>query len=76
MLFDSVHDVMRTESMLKARGMWCDLVPTPRELTSECGMAVEIRCCDVDSARSLTGAEAGLSGIYKIIGQETELISG
>ena len=76
MLFQSVHDVMRTENTLKAQGMWCDLVPTPRQLSSECGMSVEVRCCDVASARLIAGENSGLTSVYRIVGEEVSLISG
>jgi len=74
MLFDSVHDVMRTEKLLKDRGMWCDLVPTPRQLSSECGMSVEVHCRDAKSAREFVSADSSLTGVYRIDGEQAEVI--
>ena len=42
-LFDSIHYVLAAEAVFKERDVWCDLVPVPKELSSDCGMAVEFR---------------------------------
>jgi len=52
-LFDSIHHVLAAERVFKDRGVWCDLVPTPRDLSSDCGMAIEFRSGDVAAVRSL-----------------------
>jgi hypothetical protein len=41
-LFESVHRVMRAEKILKGRGIAVDLIPVPREINSDCGVAVEV----------------------------------
>jgi hypothetical protein len=41
-LFESVHRVMRAEKVLKGRGIAVDLIPVPREINSDCGVAVEV----------------------------------
>ena len=46
--FDSIHDVLRAEKVLKAAGLFCDLVPTPRSISSDCGMSIE--CLSADEA--------------------------
>ncbi len=43
MLFASIHDVMAAEHVLKSRDLWCDMIPTPRQLSSDCGM-VSLSC--------------------------------
>ena len=52
-LFDSIHHVLAAEEVFKERGIWCDLTPVPRDLSSDCGMAVEFRVTDLDAVRSL-----------------------
>jgi len=52
-LFASIHDVLRAEQALRQRGVWCDLVPVPRALSAECGMAVELRAADRAAARGV-----------------------
>ncbi|HUL23625.1 MAG TPA: DUF3343 domain-containing protein [Thermodesulfobacteriota bacterium] len=41
-LFESVHRVMRAEKVLKEKGIEVDLIPVPREISSDCGVAVEV----------------------------------
>lgn len=41
-LFESVHRVMKAEKLLKGKGIKVDLVPVPREINSDCGVAVEV----------------------------------
>ena len=41
-LFGSIHRVMRAEKMLKGKGMEIDLIPVPREISSDCGVAIEL----------------------------------
>ena len=43
LVFDSIHHVLAAERALQGRGLWCDLVPTPRDLRSDCGMVIELR---------------------------------
>jgi hypothetical protein len=42
LLFSSVHQVMRTEELLKEKGIEVDLIPVPRDISSDCGVAVEL----------------------------------
>jgi hypothetical protein len=41
-LFESVHRVMRAEKILKEKGIEVDLIPVPRDISSDCGIAVEL----------------------------------
>jgi len=41
-LFESIHQVLRAEKLLKGRGIKIDLIPVPRELSSDCGVAIEM----------------------------------
>jgi hypothetical protein len=41
-LFESVHRVMRAEKILKGKGISTNLIPVPREINSDCGVAVEV----------------------------------
>jgi len=40
--FESVHFVMKAEKVLKEYGIDVVLVPTPREISSDCGIALEV----------------------------------
>ena len=44
--FACIHDVIKAEKLLLERGFTCDLVPTPRELSSDCGMSIECQLTD------------------------------
>ena len=56
MLFDSVHHVLAAERALKEGRVAHDLVPVPKELSSDCGMAIELREADARRAFRLWGA--------------------
>lgn len=51
--FESVHQVMKAEKVLRPAGFDVVLVPTPREISSECGVAVELKDALPDRARRL-----------------------
>lgn len=42
LLFESVHQVMRAEKFLKGKGFPIDLIPVPRQISSDCGVAIEL----------------------------------
>jgi len=39
-VFNSAHRVMKAESLLKARGLSILLIPAPRQLMTDCGLAL------------------------------------
>jgi hypothetical protein len=41
-LFRSIHQVLRAEKILKGEGVKIDLIPVPREISSDCGVAIEL----------------------------------
>jgi len=41
-LFGSIHHVMKAEKLLKGKGMEVDLISVPREISSDCGVAIEL----------------------------------
>ena len=45
--FDGIHDVIKAEKLLLGLGLACDLVPTPRILSSDCGMSIECPASDL-----------------------------
>jgi hypothetical protein len=46
--FKSIHHVIKSESLLKAGELWTDMVPNPRTITTDCGMALVFHCKDID----------------------------
>ncbi len=53
LLFDSIHYVMKAEELLKKAGIVIDLVPVPREISSDCGMCIAFRPHDLEKTSSL-----------------------
>jgi hypothetical protein len=45
--FDSIHQVLRAEKLLLASGLRVDTYPVPREVSSDCGIALDVRCEDM-----------------------------
>ncbi len=60
LLFQSVHQVMKAEKVLKERGMAVDLIPVPREISSDCGVAIQVPLEVSEKALCFIG-ERGLS---------------
>lgn len=42
LLFHSIHQVMKAEKLLKGQNLEIDLIPVPREISSDCGVAIEL----------------------------------
>jgi hypothetical protein len=65
-LFDSIHYVLAAERIFQEHKVWCDLVPVPRDLSSDCGMAVEFRRRDLPAVRSvLADPRVRLRRVYR-----------
>lgn len=41
LLFRSIHDVLKAEKVLKKIGAEFELVPVPRQISSECGVCIK-----------------------------------
>jgi hypothetical protein len=52
-LFRSIHHVIAAEGVFQERGVWCDMAPVPRSLSSDCGMAIEFRTSDLERVRDI-----------------------
>jgi len=74
-LFASVHYVLAAERGMKKAGLWYDIVPTPRKLTSECGLAVEFRLQDLASFRGIcANGDLRLTGIWRMLAGEPQAV--
>jgi len=54
LLFFTIHDVLRAEKALKKYGADFELVPVPRNLSSDCGMCIQLKS-DIAGAKSSIG---------------------
>jgi hypothetical protein len=74
-IFDSIHYVIKGEKTLKDAGLPINVIPVPREISSDCGMALEFSCEDRDRVeRTLAETDVTMVGIYRLHqGQYTKL---
>lgn len=42
LIFNSVHRVLKAEQLLLSVDFKLDIIPTPKEITSDCGMSIRI----------------------------------
>ncbi len=59
LIFRGTHQVLSAEKHLKKAGVAMRLVPVPRSLTSDCGLAIRLTAAGRDRARDVLTA-AGL----------------
>lgn len=69
--FRSTHHAIKTEKELKKEGINIKVIPTPREITSSCGLSIRFNDEDKDKVLSIindmiTDEGMFLKGIYKI----------
>ncbi len=66
-LFHNTSAVMRAEKILKKGGVTVKLIPTPREFSSDCGMAVRFDAQDMETVRVLLEqAHVEVAGIHNL----------
>jgi hypothetical protein len=53
LIFRGTHQVLSAEKRLKGGGVPLRLIPVPRLLTSDCGLAIRISCVHRDRARDI-----------------------
>lgn len=83
LILPSVHFVMKVEKEALAGGAAVDLVPTPRQISSDCGMAVKFRGPDLDwilREMDREGMPEGMiyrfrEGIFELLGPAAALAS-
>jgi hypothetical protein len=57
LLFRSTRDVIRADRACRAAGVPAQVIPVPRTISSECGMALEIRDEQRADALRVIGAQ-------------------
>jgi len=64
--FVSIHFVMKAEKVLKKEGIDFRLIPTPRKISSDCGMAIEANYENMERIKTILGShKCGMEGIYR-----------
>ena len=56
LIFRGTHQVMSAEKRLKGGGVSVRLIPVPRRLTSDCGLAIRIPLAERERARAVLAA--------------------
>jgi hypothetical protein len=59
-LFQSTRAVITAERIMVKQGIRCKIIPVPRSISSECGMAIEIDKRDESAVRELC-TQAGVT---------------
>ncbi|MCE5321939.1 DUF3343 domain-containing protein [bacterium] len=55
--FHNSSGAFRAESVLKAAGLECKLIPTPRKLASDCGVALRFDILSTNDVKSVIERE-------------------
>ena len=55
-IFHSIHRVLRAEQLLKSAGAVFLLIPVPRKLTSDCGLALRVAPAQLPEVFAVLGA--------------------
>ncbi|MBE0503790.1 MAG: DUF3343 domain-containing protein [Desulfuromonadales bacterium] len=68
-VFHSIHRVMKAEKILKGAGVPIQLIPAPRQISSDCGLALRYTPDDAERVQDLL-IEQGLppAEIYQFLG--------
>jgi hypothetical protein len=71
-LFHSIHDVLKAEKIFKKHEIQHELIPVPRNLSSDCGMCIKVDE-EIDIVLPLlTGIE--IAGCYSVEQKEYRLV--
>jgi hypothetical protein len=66
-VLEAIHYVIKGEKILKRAGLRIDVIPVPREISSDCGMALEFSCRDRECVEHLLADEdVNVVGIYAL----------
>ena len=66
-LFRSSSHALRAEKVLQGAGVPTKMIPTPRQLSSDCGMSLRFDRADEERvARALAERDVPISGIHAI----------
>jgi hypothetical protein len=66
-VFESTHYAIAAEKLLKELKYSVEIIPTPREINSSCGLSIRFNEQLPDSVKdTLTGANILIRGIYRL----------
>jgi hypothetical protein len=59
LMFHTIHDVLKAEKVLKEHGFRFELVPVPRNLSSDCGSCIKLAEGFEEAMQQITGIVMG-----------------
>jgi hypothetical protein len=66
--FKSTHHAIKSESVFKNQDIEFRTIPTPREVTHSCGLAIKFDLKDVELAKKIVEEnQLDIEGIFKVI---------
>ncbi len=65
-LFYSVQGALKAEKILKKEGIPYKLIPVPRHLSSDCGIALKFEAEEEERIKELLEGKVPLRGIFKL----------
>lgn len=66
-LFHSTSHALRAEKVLRQAGLAVKLIPVPRHLSSDCGVALRFEWADQEAVRqALEAARVEIEGTHKL----------
>lgn len=66
--FKSTHYTIQAESIFKENGIVFKTIPTPREITVSCGLAIIFSLDDFEKVKEIAqGKSVNIDGVYKYI---------
>jgi len=62
----SIHFVLKAEKLLLTDNVIIDVIPVPRDISSDCGMAIEFSCKELERVQNvLTGGGISIARIFR-----------
>ncbi len=65
--FESSHAALRAEGALKAAGLPVELIPVPRQISSDCGFCL---LCEIENPELLQGS--GAKGFWRVLEPDSQ----
>lgn len=66
--FESTSHAIKGEKVLKEENIKIKTIPTPREITSSCGLSIRFKLEDLDTIKNtIKSNNLAINGIYKMI---------
>lgn len=66
LLFFSVSGAMKAEKLLKQAGIYYKLMPVPRHLSSDCGIALKFKGDDEERVLKVLEGKVEIAGVYDL----------